>query len=243
MDDRSLAKILWDYMCLREIPEQGDLILGFGCYNEDVARRAAQLYRQGYAPKVVFTGGLGRNTQNMWTQSEAERFGAIALAEGVPEEAVLLENRSTNTGENFRFTRELLAKNGIAVKKVIAVQKPYMERRLKGAFPVYWPEVAVSITSWQQNYEEYLAGLGRWGRTEQDTIEMLVGDVQRIWLYAGKGFQIGQAVPRTVLEAFEELIHKGYTGQLVGNFSMAALEQEVRACGCEIINDGTIKGE
>lgn len=215
MDDRSLVKQLWDYMCLGQKPRRADCIIGFGCYNEDVARRAAQLYREGCAPWVVFTGGLGRNTRTMWQSSEAARFGRIAQEEGVPAEALILEENAANTGENFIFTRRLLEQRGIPVRSVLAVQKPYMERRLLGAFPIYWPEAEVTVTSWQQSYEEYISGLYRWGRTEEDTIHMIVGDVQRIWVYARKGYQIPQSVPEPVMQAYRELVSRGYTRQLI----------------------------
>ena len=163
MDKQIAVHTLWDYMCLHQTLKKADCIVGFGCYNEDVARRAAQLYHQGFAPLVLFTGGLGRNTSAMWTESEASRFARIALAEGVPETAILLEERSTNSAENLLFSRRLLAERGLTHPRIIGVQKPYMERRLFAAFPVYWPEAEVIVTSWQQSYEEYLSGLSRWG--------------------------------------------------------------------------------
>ena len=52
-------------------------------------------------------------------------FAEVLRARGVPDSALLLEDRSTNTGENIRFTRELLARRGLEVKSVTAVQKPY----------------------------------------------------------------------------------------------------------------------
>ena len=139
MDTLACAQVLWDYLCMNQPPKKADCIVGFGCYNEDIPRRAAQLYRDGFAPWVLFTGGLGRNTAQMWTESEAQRFGRIALSEGVPENALLLETESTNTAENIAFTRDLLAQKGIAVSSILGVHKPYMERRLWAAFPVYWP--------------------------------------------------------------------------------------------------------
>lgn len=215
MDKQIAVHTLWDYMCLHQTLKKADCIVGFGCYNEDVARRAAQLYHQGFAPLVLFTGGLGRNTSAMWTESEASRFARIALAEGVPETAILLEERSTNSAENLLFSRRLLAERGLTHPRIIGVQKPYMERRLFAAFPVYWPEAEVIVTSWQQSYEEYLSGLSRWSRTEEDTIHMIVGDFQRISVYAERGYQIPQEIPKKVMEAFDFLVMLGYTKQLV----------------------------
>lgn len=215
MDKQWAIQRLWDYLCLGQTPGQADCIIGFGCYNEDVARRAAELYREGLAPLVLFTGGLGRNTSAMWTESEAVRFARIAAAEGVPESAILIEDRSTNSGENLIFSREILRERGLSHPRIIGVQKPYMERRLLAAFPVYWPEAQVTVTSWQQTYEQYLSGLSRWGRTEEDTIHMMVGDFQRVLEYPKLGYQIPQTVPEEAMEAFEALVKLGYTKQLV----------------------------
>lgn len=117
MEKTEAIHILWDYMCLYQIPQKADCIIGFGCYNEDVARRAAQLYLAGYAPRVLFSGGLGRNTSAMWSRSEAEHFRDVALAEGVPESAILMENKSTNSGENLLFSKQVLLEAGLAHPK------------------------------------------------------------------------------------------------------------------------------
>lgn len=130
MEKNEAIRILWDYLCLHQPLQPADCIIGFGCYNEDVGRRVAQLYCQGYAPLVLFSGGLGRNTRHMWTESEAERFARVAMADGVPENVILLENKSTNSGENLLFSRKILMDRGLTHPQVIGVHKPYMERRL-----------------------------------------------------------------------------------------------------------------
>lgn len=214
MDAFSYAQVLWDYLCLHQTPEKADCIVGFGCYNEDIPRRCAQLYREGFAPYVLFTGGLGRNTAEMWTESEAERFGAIALGEGVPESALLLEPRSTNTAENISFTRQLLEERQIPVSSVLGVHKPYMERRIYAAWKNYWPRMPFSVTSYPQTMVGYLEANAARGRSKTATVEMLVGDFQRIDLYAKKGYQIPQEIPQSAWDAFEALVSMGYTGQL-----------------------------
>lgn len=215
MDAFSYAQVLWDYLCLHQTPEKADCIVGFGCYNEDIPRRCAQLYRDGFAPYVLFTGGLGRNTAEMWTESEAERFGAIALEEGVPESALLLETRSTNTAENISFTRQLLEERQIPVSSVLGVHKPYMERRIYAAWKNYWPRMPFSVTSYPQTMAGYLETNAVRGRSKRATVEMLVGDFQRMDLYAKKGYQIPQEIPQSAWDAFDALVSLGYTGQLV----------------------------
>jgi DNA-binding transcriptional MocR family regulator len=64
----------------------------------------------------VLSGGLGRNTSGIWTKSEAERFAAIAISEGVPGERIILEKKSKNSAENLLFTPKILAEAGIRIR-------------------------------------------------------------------------------------------------------------------------------
>ena len=208
------VRILWDYMHLNQELERSDVIVGFGCYDEDIPKRCAELYKEGYAPFVVFSGGLGRNTSGLWTKSEAERFAAIAVSEGVPEERIILENRSTNSAENLLFTPKVLAEQGIRAEKIIAVHKPYMERRLWAAMQVYWPDVQAVYTSPQVTLEEHIAHAEAIGMTERGVIETIIGDIQRMELYARKGYQVPVEIPEEVWNAYHALVKQGYTGQL-----------------------------
>lgn len=208
------VEILWDFMRMNMEPEIADVIVGFGCYDEDIPKRCAELFHRGLAPYVCFSGGLGRNTSGIWTGSEAERFAAIAIAEGVPEERIILEKKSTNSADNLIFTPKVLEKVGVKAEKIIAVHKPYMEKRLWAAMQVYWPAVEVVYTSPEVTVEEHIDHAQRSGMTRKRVIETLVGDVQRMELYVQKGYQVPVEIPDTVRAAFDELVRQGYTGQL-----------------------------
>ena len=207
-------KILWDFMHMNQEPERADVIVGFGCYDEDIPKRCAELYHRGFAPCVCFSGGLGRNTSSLWSKSEAERFAAIAIGEGVPEDRIILEKKSTNSAENLLFTPKTLAERGVRAEKIIVVHKPYMERRLWAAMQVYWPGVHAVYTSPRVSLEEHIAHAERVGMTRKRVIETIVGDVQRMELYAMKGYQVPVEIPAEVRAAFDALVEQGYTGQL-----------------------------
>ncbi len=207
-------QILWDYMGMGMTPEPADVIAAFGCYDETIPLRAAELYRQGLAPWVVFSGGLGRNTSGLFGTSEAERFAAIAVKAGLPESAILLETRSANSAENFLFTKAMLEEHGIPCQKILAVHKPYMERRVYAAAAVYWPEARFILASPRVSIPEHIRAARAVGMTEKGVIETVVGDVQRMELYARKGYQIPQPIPPAVRAAYDRLIEAGYTGQL-----------------------------
>ena len=214
MDFLEPLQVIWDYLCLRQEPRKADCIVGFGNFNTDIARRAAQLYLEGYAPKVLFTGGLGRNTEGLLPEPEAVRFAKVAMECGVPAEDILLEDKSTNTKENIEFTRTLLAEAGIPTKHILGVHQPFMERRIVAAMGVYWPDLNFSVTSPQVTIPEYLEAAKRQGITENAAVSVIVGDFQRMDLYAKKGYQIPQHIPEEAWAAFRQLAKMGYDKQL-----------------------------
>ena len=207
-------QIIWDYLCLHQQPRKADVIVGFGNFNEDIPRRAAELYLQGYAPKILFTGGLGRNTLGLLPESEADRFARIAIGCGVPDEDIIREDKSTNTAENIIFTRKLLEDLNIPHDHILGVHQPFMERRITAAMGVYWPEQLFSVTSPQVTIQEYLAAARSQGITENASISVIVGDFQRMKLYADKGWQVPQEIPEIAWEAFYRLVELGYDKQL-----------------------------
>lgn len=207
-------QILWDYLGMHQTPQKADCIVGFGNFNTNIARRAAELYHQGYAPKILFTGGLGRNTQGLLPEPEAVRFAKVAMECGVPEGDILLEDRSRNTKENIEFTRQLLREAGIPHEHILGVHQPFMERRITAAMGVYWPELHFTVTSPQVTIRQYLEDARNQGITENAAVSVIVGDFQRIDLYAKLGYQLPQYIPEEAWQAFRQLVAMGYDKQL-----------------------------
>eukprot|EP00063_Salmo_salar_P026122 XP_014000957.1 PREDICTED: uncharacterized protein SCO4629-like isoform X2 [Salmo salar] len=135
--DNKWARVLWDYLCLHQSLEKSDVIIGLGCHDVRVAERSADLFLEGLAPWLLFTGYLGNQTAGVWTRPEADVFLDVALRMGVPRRNILLETEATNTGENIRFYR-LLKENNIPAHRVILVQQPFMERRVFAIFLHQW---------------------------------------------------------------------------------------------------------
>ena len=206
-----LAKKLWDYHHLNQSLEKSDCILVLGSHDLRVAERGAELYLQGLAPILIFSGGLGNLTKEIWKEPEADKFATIALGMGVPQDAILIENKSTNTGENILFTQQLLKEKGLNPQSFIIVHKPYMERRSYATFKKYWPDKKLIVTSPQISFEEYPNDK----IPLEKVINIMVGDLQRIKIYPEKGFQIFQEIPDDVWLAYEELISLGYDKHLI----------------------------
>ena len=205
-----LAKIIWNYHHINHCLKKVDCILVLGSHDLRVAERGVDLFLEGYAPFIVFSGGFGTLTRHLFSKPEADLFAEIAIKRGVPEEQILIENKSTNTGENFKFTEKLLKTSGLDFNSFIVVQKPYMERRTYATVKKLWPEKEIIITSPQIAYENYPNA----DISKENVINIMVGDLQRIKIYPEKGFQIYQEIPDYVWSAFQKLIALGYTGHL-----------------------------
>jgi uncharacterized SAM-binding protein YcdF (DUF218 family) len=92
------------------------ILLGAGLHpdntpSEAMWRRAehtAELWKNGFAPNVICTGGLpGRATR-----SEASACADLLQQYGVPADAILLEEHSRSTEENALEARAIMEANG-----------------------------------------------------------------------------------------------------------------------------------
>jgi uncharacterized SAM-binding protein YcdF (DUF218 family) len=206
-----LAQIIWDYHHLNHKLGNADLILTLGSNDLRVADWAAEVYLQGWAPRLMFSGNVGALTRGKFAKSEAETFAEIAVQKGVPREAILIEPESTNTGENIAFSRRILAEQGLDPESIIVVQKPYMERRAYATFMNFWPGKRLIVTSPPIQFAEYFTA-----QLPKDlVINIMVGDLQRIRDYPAKGFQIPQEIPDEIRQVYEKLLALGYDKHLI----------------------------
>ena len=199
---------LWDYMRVGDTPAPSDCIFVLCSNDTRVAEYAAQLFKQGIAPYIVFSGGVGRFTEGQFSRSEAETFAAIARDCGVPDSAIVLETQASNTGENVRFTYNLLKNRGDIPQRLTLVQKPFMEKRTYATFKQQWPDkdVQITVTSQWQHWVDYY--------NEELPLEMvlsaLIADFERIKEYPSLGFQIALPVPEDVESAYQQLKSVGF---------------------------------
>ncbi|MFF3993642.1 YdcF family protein [Streptomyces cyaneofuscatus] len=209
--DRDAARTLWNYNVLNQRAHPVSAAVALGGCDIGVATAVAELYRAHLFPTVVFTGAVTEATLGRFPRGEAVHFREAALALGVPDEAILLEPRATNTGQNIRFARQVLEDAGRRVDSVLLVCMPYMQRRAYATCRRQWPEVEVCCASQQVSFDEYAKAQN----DEVEFIAMMVGDTQRVMEYPSQGFAIEQEVPDRVRDAFEWLCKRGYDAWLL----------------------------
>jgi len=81
------------------------------------------LYNKGLAKKIVFTGGLGKG-QSETESSVAKKY---ALTQGIPNEAIITEEKSISTYENFKYSKQLM--DSLGFKTALIVSDPHHMKR------------------------------------------------------------------------------------------------------------------
>jgi uncharacterized SAM-binding protein YcdF (DUF218 family) len=213
MDDAvaSNAEALWSFHNIATpSPGPADLVIGLGSYLLAVADRAAELVARGVAPRLLFCGGQGNWTRDRWISTEADRFRDRAVQCGVAPDAIDIETRSTNLGENLGYARSLVEARMPNVKRVAIVTKANTTRRVALTKAIVWPDVEA----------QYGAPDIHWTRqavaplTTDDIICEMVGDLARIIEYPALGYQAPIDIPPHVRDAYRVLVDAGYTAHL-----------------------------
>ncbi|HEY3514622.1 MAG TPA: YdcF family protein [Kribbella sp.] len=205
------AQILWDYHDLHHDLRPVDVGIGLGSHDLGVATYSAQLYHRGLFPKILFTGANAPTTIERFPRGEAIHYTEHALELGVPAGDIIIEPKATNTGENIELARSALAEQGLFPRTVMLISRPYQQRRAYATCRKLWPDTEPICASQPLPLEQYVASIGDADRV----LNMLVGDTQRIDVFAEKGFAIPQPVPAAVRAAYAGLVEAGYTRRLV----------------------------
>ena len=137
MTDEEITELLF----VRQEPVRAELAMVFAAdCEEDMARRTRRgvaLYRQGYVPRLLLTGGgvLAR------VRPEAKRLAEIARELGVPDVDLLVEDRSSNTFQNVQCSRALLEEHGLLDKlgTVLLVSSEWHMRRVLLTMKRFFP--------------------------------------------------------------------------------------------------------
>ena len=139
-------KSVGDYMLVETPLAKADLCLVFGCEQADVlTTRAAELYHKGYFPLIVVSGGVLTSKGML----EAHQMHDRLVALGVPEDAIRVEDKATNTGENVNFSMDLLKTTGEfdKVKSILAVGQVHAARRFLMTLEKQWPDPVKMLTA------------------------------------------------------------------------------------------------
>jgi uncharacterized SAM-binding protein YcdF (DUF218 family) len=135
-------------LAIAEPPQKADAIVVFaagvgesgkpGGGAQERLKQAVDLYRAGYAPYLVLSSGY------VYSFREAESMRSLAIAQGIPESAIVLEERSKDTHEMVAFVDAILRDHRWS--SILLVSSPYHMRRAMGVWRKIAPDVRVIPT-------------------------------------------------------------------------------------------------
>lgn len=110
------------YLPLQDSLEKADAIIAVsGGDTQGRTMHAIRLYQEGWAPQLIFSGAA----KDPESASNAKVMMSMAVSQGVPPEAILIDEQSRDTKENAEETRALVDDK----KRVILVTSDYHQRR------------------------------------------------------------------------------------------------------------------
>lgn len=186
-------------------PERTDFVLAMGSQDLNVADTAVRAFYETQAEWLVCSGGFGKDTATLFHQPEGVLYAQRCQSAGVPARRLIVEDRASNSGENFLFSRRLLEKQDIFPVIGVIACKPYMARRAWAAGTKQWPEVSWSVFPHSICLTDYLDQ----GNNLAAVLNLMTGDLQRLRVYSGR-FQAPVEVPEHIWAAYQRLAADGY---------------------------------
>jgi uncharacterized SAM-binding protein YcdF (DUF218 family) len=206
---KSPAETIFEYLYVREPALKAEAVIGFGHFDPKIPAKCGELYLSGMAPQIIFTGGMGAGTADI-RAPEALYFKKVLhqTYPDIPETAVITEPESTNTGENIRFTAELLQQSyphlafGTSMHMAVIVANAYRQRRVLHTCQLYFPHVTWINCPPETDYQSEKAMF----ESKGENLDMhIVGETERLLSYPAKGFMSSITIPDEVLEAYRGL--------------------------------------
>lgn len=148
-------------------------------YQERV-KHAVELFNQGFAKNIIFSSGY------MSVFQEPLVMKALAISLGVPENAIILEDKAANTYQNVKFSTDILLRKGW--NEILLVSSPYHMRRVSLVFNKIGKNIKVIYTplinsSFYAHPQENLYGRKIWKRINLRQIKGIIHEYLAIICY------------------------------------------------------------
>ena len=156
MNQRAIRDIS-EFIFMKDAPQKSDIIFIPGTSQSAVMETAARLYCADYAgyvlPSGMYSGKKGKFASEKidnprYAGEYATDFAYcrhILMENGVPEAAILREDRSTHTGENAEFSAAVLKELGIEVKRAILCCQAFHARRAFMSYTKFFPDTEILV--------------------------------------------------------------------------------------------------
>lgn len=185
MDDK-LIRFYTELIFVSHPPKKADVILVPGSNTEALGQKAAQLWKEGFAP-IILVSGKYSITEKGFTlppelvqkypeqyETEGDFLGAVMEKNGVPSDAVWKEKTATYTYENAIASCRMTKERHLEVKKAILCCKPSHARRSLLYYQLLFPETEFLVCPC-----EHELTADNWYQTENG-IDTVLGEAERL---------------------------------------------------------------
>lgn len=186
-----LIKDISDFIFIKDELKEADVIMIPGGSYPELPERAAELFCKGYSPIVVPSGGVSIKTgkfngvkskkdlYNKNCETEFDFYKDVLLISGVHPDSIIGENKSSHTGDNAKFSKQILDDNNIYPKTAILCCKNFHARRALMFYQFNFPETEFFLSPLPYNEDGVCITKENWFKSEIG-INRVLGELQRI---------------------------------------------------------------
>ena len=185
MNRSKLIRTYTEFIFVEDAPARADILLIPGSPVAALGEKAAALYREGFAPKILVSGRYSICEDRLVIPeeallaypgsyaTEAQFLAAVLEKNGVAAEDIWLEEQATYTWENAIFSRKMLDKKAYPVSRAILCCKPCHARRSLLYYQLLFPDTEIRVCPCG-----HTVTADNWYRSPEG-IETVLGEIRR----------------------------------------------------------------
>jgi hypothetical protein len=195
---KNISKELYHFLSPIDKEVKADLIIGFGHFDLRLPEHCALVYSKGLAPKIMFTGGVGAGSADFKNPEAIEFLNYVRHKyPKIKDNNILIEASSTNTGDNLKYSIQILKEKGLleSVKRIILVATPTRQLRVFLTAKMYFPKAELISLPPSSSFDIDMEMNTNKGI---DFKEHIIGELERIKKYPALGFACSTEIPGTL---------------------------------------------
>ncbi len=185
-----LINEIGDFIFVDNKPEKCSVIITVGGSFPQIAEKAAELYKSGFSDYVLAGGGVSVKTgvfagvkdkKDIYSgdyKTECDFYEDVLIKNGVPETAIVREDKSGHTRANAECAAEVLKEQGISAEKMILVCKRFHARRCLMFFQSAFPKAEILVVPADIEVGDFNVTKDNW-HTSSYGIKRVMGELAR----------------------------------------------------------------
>lgn len=156
---KEIIEDIGNFIFVENEVEKADAIMIVGGSHPELGEKAAELWKQKFAPVIFISGGVSIKTgkfpgpkskaemYNKAYETEYDFFADVLLKNGVQPSAIYGENKSSYTKENALFARKVAEENKLNIKKAVLICKAFHARRSLMFYQMAFPDTIFLVST------------------------------------------------------------------------------------------------